>query len=152
MFKDYYLILGVGSDASPDEIEKAYKDADAKINVRGIISKDFHDIQEAFTILSKPDIRALYDKELEKYNASGDYENYKIQDAKLEDTISSLQVNISKNAEDPSGCGYKLGKGCFWIFVVVILFMLQTCFSAIMKQKGRNAARNGYSYVIPQNK
>ena len=95
MFKDYYLILGVGSDASPEEIEKAYKDADAKINVRGIISKDFHDIQEAFTILSKPDIRALYDKELEKYNALEDYENYKIQDAKLEDTISSLQVNIS---------------------------------------------------------
>ena len=40
MFKDYYLILGIGSDATPEEIEQAYKKADARINAKGSISKD----------------------------------------------------------------------------------------------------------------
>lgn len=32
MFKDYYLILGIGRDATLEEIEKAFKDTDAKFN------------------------------------------------------------------------------------------------------------------------
>ena len=41
MFKDYYLIMGIGKDATPEEIEQAYKNADARLNVRGYISKEF---------------------------------------------------------------------------------------------------------------
>lgn len=149
MFKDYYLILGVSSDATPEEIENAYKDADKRINVHGIISKDFHDTQEAYYILSDPELKSLYDKELKVYNASGNYDNYTIQNSKLANTISSLQGNVIENTGEKSGCGSKIGKGCLWAVFVVIIMMLQMCITAIMKQKGRNAVRNHYSYVMP---
>lgn len=149
MFKDYYLILGISSDANPKEIEKAFKDAGRKNNLHGIISMDSHDIQEAFQILSDPELKILYDKELEAYNASGDFDNYTIQDSKLEDKISSLQGNIAENTGDTSGCGSKIGKGCMWAVIVVIVIMLQMCITAIMKEKGRNDVRNRYSYFMP---
>ena len=150
MFKDYYLILGVSSHATSEEIEKAYKDADKRINVPGFISKDFHDIQEAFHILSDPELKIIYDKELEAYNVSEDYDNYTIQNPKLADKISSLQRNTAGNTGETYGCGTKIGKGCMWAVIFVIVMMLQMCISAIMKQKGRHDVRNRYSYVIPK--
>lgn len=150
MFKDYYLILGIGCNATPEEIEQAYKEADARINVKGFISKDFHDIQEAYSILSKPELKALYDKELDKFNASGNYDNYRIEDDKLADKISTLHYNISENAGNPSGLAAKIGKGCMWAFIIVVISLLSTCIGAIMKQKGRSDVRYRNTYVIPQ--
>ena len=150
MFKDYYLILGIGSDATPEEIEQAYKKADARINVKGFVSKDFHDIQEAYSILSRPELKASYDKEFDKFNASGNYDNYSIEDDRLADKISTLQNNISEKADNHNGLAAKIGKGCMWAFIIVVIFLFSTCFSAIMKQKGRNAVRNRFSYVMPQ--
>ena len=150
MFKDYYLILGISSDATPEEIDQAYKNADAKINVKGFISKDFHDIQEAYAILARPELKALYDKELEKFNASGNFDNYSIEDVKLADKISTLQNNISENVGNPSGCAAKIGKGCMWAFIYVVIFLLITFIGAIMKQKGRSDVSYRNTYVIPQ--
>lgn len=149
MFKDYYLILGIGKDASPEEIEKAFKEVDAKLN-GAPQSKEFQDAKEAFTVLSHQETKILYDKELEAYNESDDFANYEIKDQSLANTISSLQTNIEVNEQPSSGCVAKIGKGCMWAFVIVIVLMLQMCITAIMKQKGRNAVRNRYSYVMPQ--
>lgn len=149
MFKDYYLILGIGKDASPEEIEKAFKEVDAKLN-GAPQSKEFQDAKEAFTVLSHQETKILYDKELEAYNESDDFANYEIKDQSLANTISSLQTNIEVNEQPSSGCGAKIEKGCMWAFVIVIVLMLQMCITAIMKQKGRNAVRNRYSYVMPQ--
>ena len=77
------------------------------------------------------------------------YDNYTIQNSKLANTISSLQGNVIENTGEKSGCGSKIGKGCLWAVIVVIIMMLQMCITAIMKQKGRNAVRNHYSYVMP---
>ena len=150
MFKDYYLILGVSNQATSEEIEEAYKEADKRINVSGFISKDFHDIQEAFNILSDPELKIIYDKELEAYNESEDYDNYRIQDSRLADKISSLQSNTTGNMDEASGCGSKMAKGCMWAIIFAIVLILQMCVSAIMKQRGRLDVRNKYSYVIPQ--
>lgn len=150
MFKDYYLILGIDNDAAPGEIEQAYKKADARINVKGFISKDFHDIQEAYSILSKPELKALYDKELDKFNASGNYDNYSIENDILAKKISTLQNNISENVGNPSGLAVKIGKGCMWAFIIVVISLLSTCIGAIMKQKGRSDVRYRNTYVILQ--
>jgi DnaJ-class molecular chaperone with C-terminal Zn finger domain len=149
MFKDYYLILGIGKEATPEEIEKAFKDAEAKLD-GATSSKEFQDIKEAFAVLSHQETKILYDKELEAYNESGDFANYEIKDRSLANTINSLQTNIEVSEQTSSGCGTKIGKGCMWAVVIVIVLMLQMCITAIMKQKGRNAVRNRYSYVMPQ--
>lgn len=149
MFKDYYLVLGIGKDASPSEIEKAFKDVEVKFSGESS-SKKFQDVKEAFTILSHQETRLLYDKELLAYNESDDFENYEIKDQRLARTINSLQSNMEESCNTSSGCGSKIGKGCMWAVVIVIVMMLHMCITAIMKQQGRNAVKNRYSYVFPQ--
>ena len=65
--KNYYEILGVNYDASTFDIEKAYQDLAAqwhpdkhKID-RALAQKKFHDISEAFDVLSDNNKRRHYD-------------------------------------------------------------------------------------------
>ncbi|TMW59649.1 hypothetical protein Poli38472_004718 [Pythium oligandrum] len=70
--KNYYKILGVSRDASVKEIKKAYrkqalewhpdKHADKEESERESINKKFHDIAEAYEILSDDETRARYDR------------------------------------------------------------------------------------------
>ena len=149
MFKDYYLILGIGKDATPEEIEKAFKDTDAKFN-GNLSSVELQEAKEAFSILSHQETKILYDKELDVYNQSDDFTNYEIKDKRLANIISSLQTKPEERDNTSSGCGSKIGKGCMWAIVIVFVMMLQMCINAIMKQQGRNAVRNRYSYIMPQ--
>lgn len=150
MFKDYYLILGISKDATPEEIGKAIKDAEAMYNDTESI--DYRDVQEAISVLSHDETRLMYNNELEAYNNTDDFENYEIKDKRLADIINKLQTIVVENEESSfnSGCTSKLGKGCLWIVIAIVVMMLQMCITAIMKQQGRNAVRNRYSYVIPQ--
>lgn len=149
MFKDYYLILGIGRDATLEEIEKAFKDTDAKFN-GNVSSIELQEAKEAFTVLSHQETKVLYDKELDAYNQSDDFANYEIKDERLANIISSLQTNTKKKDNTSTGCGSKIGKGCMWAIIIVILMMLQMCIGAIMKQKGRSDVRYRNTYVIPQ--
>lgn len=70
--KNYYKILGVARDASGREIKKAYrkmalewhpdKHADKEDAEREEVNKKFHDIAEAYEVLSSDDLRAKYDR------------------------------------------------------------------------------------------
>lgn len=70
--KNYYKILGVARDASLREIKKAYrkqalewhpdKHSDKEESLREEIQKKFHDITEAYEILSDEEMRARYDR------------------------------------------------------------------------------------------
>ncbi|TYZ58216.1 hypothetical protein PybrP1_006444 [[Pythium] brassicae (nom. inval.)] len=70
--KNYYKILGVARDASAKEIKKAYrkqalewhpdKHADKDEAERAEVHRKFHDIAEAYEILSDDDVRARYDR------------------------------------------------------------------------------------------
>lgn len=71
-------------------------------------------------------------------------------DERLANIISSLQTNTEKKDNTSTGCGSKIGKGCMWAIIIVILMMLQMCIGAIMKQKGRSDVRYRNTYVIPQ--
>ena len=147
MFKDYYLIMGIGKDATSEEIEQAYKNADARLNIRGYTSREFHDIQEAYSILSKPELKILYDKELEVYNESDDFANYVITDPKLAEVLGSLQRDKQRNKT--SRISPNVTSGCVWTFILILIWMLSTCFRMIMRQRNQKI-RNSYSYVTPQ--
>lgn len=65
---DYYAMLGIPRDASPEEIRRAYHQAALRlhpdVNVEIGDTELFLDIQRAFEVLADPELRAKYDKQL----------------------------------------------------------------------------------------
>jgi Ca-activated chloride channel family protein len=66
--KDFYSILGVSRDASPEELRRAYRDAALHLhpdkNVAPGDTELFLEATQAYEILSDPDRRKSYDEEL----------------------------------------------------------------------------------------
>ena len=63
MTKDYYSVLGVGRDASPETIKKAYRRLASKHHPdkAGGDHKRFQELQQAYDTLSDPQKRQAYD-------------------------------------------------------------------------------------------
>ena len=68
MGKDYYGILGVGKDASQDEIKSAYRSLakkyhpDVSSESKEVAEEKFKEISEAYEVLSDPEKRRTYDQ------------------------------------------------------------------------------------------
>lgn len=64
--RDYYEVLGVGRDASPDEIKKAYRQMARKyhpdVNKEPDAEEKFKEAKEAYDVLSDDQKRATYDR------------------------------------------------------------------------------------------
>ena len=76
-YKDYYEILGLKRDASPDEIKKAYRKLARKYHPD--VSKDpkgeekFKEVSEAYNTLKDPEARAAFDN-LGKHRPGEDFQ------------------------------------------------------------------------------
>lgn len=66
--RDYYAVLGIFRDATPDEIKRAYFDAAQRLhpdkNVAAGETELFLETQQAYEVLSNPKRRSLYDATL----------------------------------------------------------------------------------------
>lgn len=62
--KNYYLILGIESNATQDEIQRSFRRLakDLHPDYYGQDSKPFLDLQEAYAVLSDPERRYAYDR------------------------------------------------------------------------------------------
>lgn len=76
-FKDYYEVMGVGRDATQDEIKRAYRKLARKYHPD--VSKDpdaeekFKQLGEAYEVLKDPEKRAAYDQLGENWKAGQDF-------------------------------------------------------------------------------
>ena len=65
-FRDYYETLGVGRDANPDEIKRAYRRLARKyhpdLSEEPNAEDRFKEVQEAYEVLKDPEKRAAYDR------------------------------------------------------------------------------------------
>jgi DnaJ-class molecular chaperone len=66
MARNYYLILGVGSDATLDEIKTAFRRRALELHPdrSGLESEPFIELQEAYGVLSDPERRQRYDRQV----------------------------------------------------------------------------------------
>ena len=63
--RDYYGILGVGSDAGPDEIKRAYRrlarELHPDVNPDAAAQERFAEVSAAYEVLSDPEKRRIVD-------------------------------------------------------------------------------------------
>ena len=66
--RDYYQVLGVTREASPEEIKRAYRrkakefHPDKNPKERATAEEEFKQVAESYEVLSDPDKRAQYDR------------------------------------------------------------------------------------------
>ena len=81
MAKDFYKILGVDRDASPDQIKKAYRKLAKKFHPDTSEEENaedrFKEIAEAYSVLSNPDKKTAYDNPMPQgFPGGGGFEDF----------------------------------------------------------------------------
>lgn len=115
MPQDYYETLGVGRDASDDEIKKAYRKLAMKYHPDRSDEPDaeerFKEISEAYAVLSDPDKRAAYDR-YGKAGVEGQFgdQSQWFQQANFEDAFGGMGIDLGSLFSQLFGQGFGGGR------------------------------------------
>ena len=176
MFKDYYQILGLLSNASKQEIKQAYRkmslqwhpDKNPGIDVTSMMQ----DINEAYKILNDDLSRARYDKEYQEFkkhcencqinihkSESGSWNyDYEVHDEDLKNDINNARAyakdlvdeflkNLKETTKVAVKGGWEGAKG--YIYAAIILTIFGLCIRACMESSNNHALSNDFSQIEP---
>lgn len=155
VFKDYYLILDVKSDASDDCIDRAFNKAMAKYNLnRGskIFSKQYVlNLQEAYRVLSSTErLKPEYDAEYELYRKS-DKQVYEYTNINVCRDIKTIQEEIHhNNVRHNNVIDYLLKKNAIVLSITIFLIGLLATY-AFINVKSHLSYSHSYRYVPTNN-
>jgi len=98
--KDYYYILGIESDATENDIKKAYRKLSVKFHPdmnKGdkFFENRFKEIQEAYETLSNKNKRIIYDSKFKKSSTQNSYQGTKSKDSSKGEIISFDVNNLN---------------------------------------------------------
>lgn len=101
---DYYSILGVNSDASTEEIKKAYKKLALKYHPDKNKSEEateiFKNVSRAYDILSNPTTREKYDNEDSDYDQDENCDAFELFSKTFGDFFRKHGLNVSAHFSD----------------------------------------------------
>ncbi len=99
--KDYYQVLGLGKDAAPDEIKKAFRKLAVKFHPdKNPGSKEaedkFKEINEAYAVLSDPEKKAQFDR----FGSTGFHQRYSQEDIFRGFDVGDMFKDMGYGTED----------------------------------------------------
>jgi curved DNA-binding protein len=100
-YKDYYQVLGLGKDASPDDVKKAFRKLAVKHHPdKNPGNKDaeekFKEINEAYAVLSDPEKKKQYDQ----FGSAGFHQRYSQEDIFRGFDVGDLFKDMGIGSED----------------------------------------------------
>lgn len=127
-FLDYYVILDLRTDATKDDIDRAFNSAMAKYNSatdNPLYGKQFYnEVQEAYAILSSTNqLRPEYDKEYELYKSEASV-TYHCKNKQLDNAIMNIRHRL--NGDKPVQKKRKIN-----IIIVSFIILLIAAFTTL---------------------
>ena len=147
--KDYYKILQVASDASPEVIQMAYKalakkyHPDLNPGQEEAMQEKMKDLNEAYEILSDKDKRWQYNQSFYQNEESSHYsESEPPRNSWTESSYRAQAETTSQGSETTSGKGCaRTGCGCLTVFIVIFILMgVVGSFSLTKENKSASAS------------
>lgn len=152
IFKDYYLILDIKSDAADDCVDRAFNKAMAKYNAnRGskMFSKQYvYDLQEAYRVLSSTErLKPEYDEEYQLY-LKADKQVYEYTNINTCRDIKTIQDEIHhNNVKSNKVIDYLLKKNAMVLSIFIFLMGLLATYVFIKVEEYQSDS----SYQTPTN-
>ncbi len=120
MFIDYYNVLNVSFNANQNDINVAYNSKmtffNQSVNIKSLYKNEIRDLQEAYRVLSTPNMKTLYDKEYSRFSNS-DSIIYKLSNPELIKFICDMRNNNKYELYQ----NYKINR---ILLIIIILFAI----------------------------
>ena len=150
MFRDYYAILEVSYDASPEEIKSAYRQLSKKwhpdVNPDVEVTSKMQDINEAYCVLKDAEKRRRYDEEYKRFKQFQQTSNKT--NSNHTSTTSSTATSSSKSYY----YDYNVNEESVWNDMESAraeATRLVREFLNNLKKDGKNAAKGAWEAIYP---